>query len=224
MRGGAERLAQLRERRVLAVVAVDVAQEALEFCERRAGVQPRAALLEAVADVLFELLAFVPRARDADHRDAQRAACDHRLERGIDLLVREVARRTEQHERVRDAGVDEPLDLLPGSLGPAPRSAWPPNSKRIAEKHAIRRPVLAARRKHRTKLKTCKTVSLVLRGEDGFANRVCDALRVWRPRRARAGPATRARSERLGERRRRGRAGAVRRAASLAHKKIYPDS
>jgi len=37
---------------------------------------------------------------DTDHRDTKGASFDHRVERGKDHLVREIARRTEEHERI----------------------------------------------------------------------------------------------------------------------------
>ena len=35
-----------------------------------------------------------------DHRNVEMAALDHRLQRREDLLVREITRRTEEHQRV----------------------------------------------------------------------------------------------------------------------------
>ena len=58
-------------------------------CSRHARARPLAELLQAPA-----------RARDADHRHVEVAAADHRLERGEDLLVGEVARRAEEDERI----------------------------------------------------------------------------------------------------------------------------
>src|SRR5262249_25427503 len=56
------------------------------------------------------------------------AALHHRLQRGKDLLVREVAGRAVEDERVAARGAHRAL-RSPGCF-----SRWPPNSKRMAER------------------------------------------------------------------------------------------
>ena len=96
--GGAERLADGLERRRVLVVAVDVAQQTAQGVERR-GIHP-SVLLEAVVGPGPELFEVPARLRHADDRHVEVAALHHRLQRGKDLLVREIAGRAEEHERV----------------------------------------------------------------------------------------------------------------------------
>src|SRR5262249_25860750 len=106
----------------LAVVAVDVAQPLDELRERH-RVDAAAVLLEALAGAGAELLELPARLRHADHRHVEVTTADHRLQRGKDLLVGEIARRAEENQRVgaRRAHL------------PAAFSRCPPNSKRMAE-------------------------------------------------------------------------------------------
>src|SRR5262249_60778613 len=67
--------------------------------ERR-GVEP-AVLVEAVLGPGPELFEVPTRLRHADHRHVEVAALHHRLQRGKDLLVREITRRAEEYERIR---------------------------------------------------------------------------------------------------------------------------
>src|SRR4029077_4704799 len=60
-----------------------------------------AALPDALACVRAKLVERPLRARDADHRQVEGTAPCHRVERGEDLLVGEVAARTEEHQGVR---------------------------------------------------------------------------------------------------------------------------
>src|SRR5688572_8192483 len=124
----AERLTQRGERFRLAVIAVDVAHE---LREARVGVFVDAVLaaVEAVANSLAQSLDARSAARDADHGNVELAVLHEALERRKNLLVREVARDAEDHERIR---------LFPGHgvlyrLGAPGRSTWPPNSWRIAD-------------------------------------------------------------------------------------------
>ena len=57
-------------------------------------------LLEAVAARAPELVEVPAGLGDADHRHVEVAALDHRLQRREDLLVREVAGRAEEDQRV----------------------------------------------------------------------------------------------------------------------------
>jgi hypothetical protein len=86
------------ERRRVAVVAVDVAEQALELLER-GRVEP-AVLLEAGLRAGVKLLEASAAFGDADDRHIERAALDHRLERGKDLLEGEVAGRAEKYQCV----------------------------------------------------------------------------------------------------------------------------
>ena len=99
--GGAELPANGLERRRISVIAVDVAQHSAQRVERH-GVKP-AVLLHAVARAGTELVDGPPGLRHADDRHVEMAALRHRLQRREDLLVREIARRAEEHERIGDA-------------------------------------------------------------------------------------------------------------------------
>src|SRR6185437_1923170 len=94
-----ETLAQRAERRALAVIPVDVAQERGEL----AGcglIRLRYELREAVAYPRNELLARPAGARDTNHRDIEPAVLDEVVERRIDLAVAEITGGAEEHERV----------------------------------------------------------------------------------------------------------------------------
>ena len=77
----------------VAVVAVDVAQHADELRECR-GIEP-AVLFQTVARAGAELLEVPASLGDADHRDVEMTALDHRLQRRKDLLEGEISRRAE---------------------------------------------------------------------------------------------------------------------------------
>jgi hypothetical protein len=90
----------VRERRRVVVVAVDVPQ--LRH-QRREGVPILAAAVfdDRPSGTLDELIP-VPRGfGDADDQEVEPAAAGHGLKRREDLLVRQVAGRPEEHERVR---------------------------------------------------------------------------------------------------------------------------
>ena len=61
---------------------------------------PPAACATLSRDARLKLMEVPPRAGDADHRDGQGASLDHRIERGKDHFVGEIAGRAEQHERI----------------------------------------------------------------------------------------------------------------------------
>ena len=94
----AELLAEARERVRVGVVAVHVAHELLQLREG-AAVNP-AVLLEAVLRPLFELVEVPARLGNADHGHVEGARLHHGLKAGEYLLVREIARRPEEDERV----------------------------------------------------------------------------------------------------------------------------
>jgi len=97
----AELLAELRERPGVQVVAVDVAEQLAQPCERR--VVDAAVLGQARVHPLEQRLTGPARARDAHHGDVEVPAPHHRLQRGEDPLGREVAGDAEQDQRVGDA-------------------------------------------------------------------------------------------------------------------------
>ncbi len=90
MRGIAERFAQRGERFRLAIVAVDVAQELREARKGR-FVDAVLACLEAVANPLAQVLDARAAACHADDGDIEDPMADEALQRGKNLLVREVA-------------------------------------------------------------------------------------------------------------------------------------
>ena len=96
--GTTERLAQLGERRGIAVIPVDVLQTRAQLRERR-RVQP-AVLLEAVLGPRHELIEIPMGPRHADDRHVETVTPDQRLEGREDLLVRQVAGGTEEDERI----------------------------------------------------------------------------------------------------------------------------
>ena len=96
--GAAERLPERREGRRIFVVPVDVAKQARQLVER-VTVQP-AVLLDAVLRARAQLVERPAGLGHADDRHVEVAALGHRLQRGKDLLERQIARRAEEHERV----------------------------------------------------------------------------------------------------------------------------
>jgi hypothetical protein len=93
-RAASERL----ERRRLSVVAVDVSKQSAQLRER-VPVQPPV-LLDALLRARAQLVEGPARLGDADDRHVEVAALGHRLQRGEDFLVRQIARRPEKHQRV----------------------------------------------------------------------------------------------------------------------------
>src|SRR5262245_38303342 len=123
----AERFAQRSEGFRLAVIAVDVAH-ALQEVRVSVVVDAVPAPFKAVVNSLAQSLGRAA-ARDADDGHVELPVLHETLQRGEDLLVREVARDTEDYERIR-------LLRRHGAayrFGAAGRSTWPPNSRRIAE-------------------------------------------------------------------------------------------
>ena len=88
---------RLKGRRVL-IVAVDVLKQSGQFGERRT-VQA-SVLLDAFLRPRAQLVERPARLGHADDRHSEVAALGHRLQRGEDLLVCQIARRPEEHERV----------------------------------------------------------------------------------------------------------------------------
>ena len=100
MSGLAERGPQLSERGWIVVVAVDVPKQ-LHQTTKRVVVYPTPVFGEAGARALAQLFDRPARLGDADDRDPEGPMADHVLQRREDLLVGEIAGRTEEDERVR---------------------------------------------------------------------------------------------------------------------------
>ena len=96
--GAAQRLVQPAKRCRLSVVSVDVAQAA---AQRGAGafVQIRVPL-ETVPDPVAQAIDIPAAAPHADDRNVKLASSGQRLQRRVDLPVREIAGCAEQHQRV----------------------------------------------------------------------------------------------------------------------------
>ena len=97
--GALERAVQFAEGLGCAVVAVDVAHLAGEAAEHLFVEMRRRA--NRIARVLSQLVERPFGFRYADDRTLELASPAHRIECGKDLLVREIATGTEQHQRVR---------------------------------------------------------------------------------------------------------------------------
>ena len=141
MRGVAERFAQRGERFWLAVVAVDVAQRAATRREKAASSTPSslASRLSRIRSRKSSMLE-PPRATPMTGTSSDPMA-DETLERGKDLLVREVAGDAEYDERVCGNGAHRRL-----YFGGAPvRSWWPPNSTPHRRQQAVGEVVVVAR-------------------------------------------------------------------------------
>jgi hypothetical protein len=67
--------------------------------------------LEAIFDAGEKLLAAPFRRGDANHRDIEIAAFCHRIERGEDHFVGEIARHAEKHEGIRGGWFHEAAPL-----------------------------------------------------------------------------------------------------------------
>ena len=94
----AERLPERREGRRILVVPIDVAKQAGQLVERRPV--EAAVLLDALPRSRAQLVERPAGLGDANDRHVEVAALGHRLQRGEDLLVRQIARGPEEHERV----------------------------------------------------------------------------------------------------------------------------
>ncbi len=100
----AKRLLQRLERGQVVVVAVDVLQPCRELRKDRL-IDLAAAILrrlrQAVVGALAQLLHAPARMRHADDRQVQSVAQHHRLQRGVDLLVGQVAGGAEKDQGIR---------------------------------------------------------------------------------------------------------------------------
>src|SRR5271170_3743194 len=94
--------AQLFAKRVegctVGVVAIDIAQQATQLLESR-GINP-AVFLKAVLSPGAELVEVPTGFRNPNDGDVKMSPFDHRLQRGEDFLVREIAGCTKKHQCV----------------------------------------------------------------------------------------------------------------------------
>ena len=84
--------------------------------------------LDAVFHAIAQMRQIPFREGHSDDRNLQIPSFRHRIERREDHLVGEIARHTEEHQRVRTRGSHEA-----SPLGAVAFSTWPPNAQRIAE-------------------------------------------------------------------------------------------
>ena len=108
------------ERVGLGVVAARIAQECREPGERR--LVHAAVLLQALPGAGTEVVVAPVVSRDADDGEVQTFIADEALQRGEDLLVREVAGGAKEDEGVGVAGAHRPAVSSGLSF-----SRWPPN-------------------------------------------------------------------------------------------------
>ncbi len=125
------------------VVAVDVPQERAQLVECL-RIDAAAVLLQTRLGAVLQIVERPIVLGDAHHGHVQMAALDHRLQRGKDLLVGQIARGSEEHQGV---GVDGALIVVlcvqrgSATVGqwlrcgylPAGFSTCPPNSNRMAD-------------------------------------------------------------------------------------------
>src|SRR5262249_28246017 len=84
------------------------------------------AVARAVAQVVHRPL----RRRHTDDRHVELVVLHHRIQRGEDLLAREIARHAEEHQRIRRI---PRWHYLVSPMAWSSFSSWPPNSLRMAE-------------------------------------------------------------------------------------------
>ena len=114
---------RLESRRVF-VVPIHVLKQSAQLCER-VTIQA-SVLLDAVLRPCAQLVEGPAGLGHADHRHIKVAALGHRLQRGKDLLVREIARGPEEHERVGMCIAHLSACPQAGTSWTA-LSTWPPN-------------------------------------------------------------------------------------------------
>ena len=106
----AEFAAQGLKGREVVVVAIDVAQQAIKFAER--NFVDAAVLDDALAGTGAELIDVPARLGDADHRHIQAARFGECLERGENLLVRQITGGAKEHEGIGMGRVHQCGSLL----------------------------------------------------------------------------------------------------------------
>ena len=104
------------------------------------------------------------RRRDADHRHVERAGLHHRVERGEDLLPREVAGEPEDDERVGDGRLGVAMTSLTACL-PAGRLDVTAELLPHGRQHLIGKDALAARSEKRSYTRRAENVR-----RDGFVD------------------------------------------------------
>ena len=98
VRRAAELAPERRKGRRVLVVPVDVLKQSAQLVER--GTVEAAVLLDALLRPRAQLVERPAGLGHADDRHVETATLGHRLQRGEDLLVGQIARRPEKHERV----------------------------------------------------------------------------------------------------------------------------
>ena len=100
---GTKHLAKLREGGGILIIAVDILQQAGQFCE--GSIVHAAVLAETIVGALLKLFQRPARFRHANHRHIQFAVEHHLLQRGKNLLVGQVAGSAKKYQCIgRRAG------------------------------------------------------------------------------------------------------------------------
>src|SRR5260370_19529777 len=82
----------------IGVVAINITQQRTQLLPRRRIQAPM--LLQTVLRPSLQLVEVPPSLRHANHRNIEGATLDHRLQRRKNLLIRKIASRTEEHQRI----------------------------------------------------------------------------------------------------------------------------
>ena len=117
-----QRLFYRRERARVVIVPAHVPEQGQKMVEGALVIDP-ARSLDAVRHAFVQTRQTPLREGDADDRDLQGASFRHRIECREDHLVGEIARHTEEHQRVRTGGGHQAPPFLAAAF-----SSWPPNS------------------------------------------------------------------------------------------------
>ena len=110
-----------RERARVFIIPTHVLEQGQKMAEGALVIDP-ARSLDAVRHAFVQTLQTPLREGDADYRDLEVASFHHRIERREDHLVGEIARHTEEHQRVRTGGGHQAPAFLAAAF-----SSWPPN-------------------------------------------------------------------------------------------------
>ncbi len=98
-RRGAQECAQLGVGVRLAIIAIDVLQQGRQPGE--CGFVDATMLRDALMRALLQLIERPARFRHSNDRDIQIVSLDEGLERGEDLLIRQVSRRSKKYDGIR---------------------------------------------------------------------------------------------------------------------------
>ena len=104
----AQRLFYRRERVRIFIIPAHILEQGQKMVEGTLVIDPARAL-DAVRHAFVQTRQTPLREGDADYRDLEGAAFHHRIERREDHLVGEIARHTEEHQRVRTGGGHQSL-------------------------------------------------------------------------------------------------------------------